>query len=153
LLSEIPAAASEAAALVSDDAAAVSELAAANADAAAALASVEAELAELLADVADVAAEVAEEAAAVADASASAALVDATEASLAASVVASPDPPAPLHIAMLLPYLLAIYIVTSKPNRNSVYSGLDHIVFPYEKLPKPCEPGELLTNLELSWNS
>jgi len=45
---------------------------------------------------------------------------------------------------MLLPYLLAMYIVTSKPKRNSVYSGLDHIVFPYEKLPKPCEPGELL---------
>jgi hypothetical protein len=45
-----------------------------------------------------------------------------------------------------------MYIVTSKPKRNSVYSGLDHIVFPYEKLPKPYEPGELLTNLELSWN-
>jgi hypothetical protein len=76
---------------------------------------------------------VAEEAAAVAEAAASAALFEATLASLAASVVASPDPPAPLHIAILFPYLVAIYIVTSKPNLISVYSGLDHIVFPLQK--------------------
>ena len=107
----------------------------------------------MVAVVAELPAAVAEEAADEAEASASAALVEATVASLAASVVASPGPPAPLNIAMLLPYLLAMYIVTSKPKRTSVYSGLDHIVFPYEKLPKPCEPGELLTNLELSWNS
>ena len=72
----------------------------------------------------------AEEDAAEAEVAASAALVVATVAWLAASVVASPDPPAPLYIAITLPYLFAMYIVTSKPNLISVYSGLVHITFP-----------------------
>ena len=116
--------------MVADVAALVAEVDASDA----LVVAVVAELADAVADVeeavAEVAADVAEPAAAVAELAACAALSEATEASLAASVVASPDPPGPLYIAIIRPYLFAIYIVTSKPNLISVYSGLVHIVFP-----------------------